>query len=82
MEMITKLYPNDWVADSIMYKRGEGKGSSGVTHKLTEDVQGTYIYTMGPYSDPVMHIKPGDRVIVETRDAFEGAIKTEQDKPS
>ena len=82
MEMISRVYPNDWVQDSIMYKRGVGKGHSGVTHKLTEDVQGTYIYTMGPYSDPVMHIKPGDQVIVETRDAFEGAIKSENDKPS
>jgi acetamidase/formamidase len=35
---------------------------------------------MGPYSDPVMHVKPGDRIVVETRDAFEGAIKTEHDK--
>ena len=82
MEMISRQYPNDWVNNSIMYKRGVGKGSSGVTHHLTEDVQGTYIYTMGPYSDPVMTIKPGDQVVVETRDAFEGAIKTEQDKPS
>ncbi|MDH3608734.1 MAG: acetamidase/formamidase family protein, partial [Gammaproteobacteria bacterium] len=82
MEMISRKYPNNWVENSIMYKRGVGKGSSGVTHHLTEDVQGTYIYTMGPYSDPVMTIKPGDQVVVETRDAFEGAIKSEQDKPS
>ena len=37
---------------------------------------------MGPYSEPVLQIKPGDRVVVETRDAFEGAIKTEQDLPT
>lgn len=82
MEMVTRKYPNDWVTDSIMYKRGVGGGSSGRTHQLTEEVQGTYIYTIGPYSKPVMAIKPGDQVVVETRDAFEGAIKTEQDKPS
>jgi amidase len=37
---------------------------------------------MGPYSDPVLNIDPGDRVVVETVDAFEGVIKTEQDLPS
>jgi hypothetical protein len=29
-----------------------------------------------------MHIKPGDRVVVETRDAFEGKIKKTSDKPT
>ena len=70
MEMIMRSYPNTWVTDSIMYKRGVGGGSSGVTHELTEERQGTYHYTIGPYSDPVLHIKPGDRVVVETRDAL------------
>jgi acetamidase/formamidase len=37
---------------------------------------------MGPYSEPVLHIEPGDRVVVDTRDAFEGAIQTEADLPS
>ena len=64
MEMVMRQYPNDWVTDSIMYKRGVGGGSSGRTHSLTEDVQGTYIYTIGPYSKPVMTIKPGDQVVV------------------
>ena len=54
----------------------------GKTHNLTEKIQGTYQYTMGPYSEPVMHIKPGDTVVVETRDAFEGKIQKETDKPS
>jgi acetamidase/formamidase len=30
----------------------------------------------------VLHVKPGDRVVVDTRDAFEGKIKNETDKPS
>jgi acetamidase/formamidase len=30
----------------------------------------------------VLHIKPGDRVVVETRDAFEGKIKSETDLPT
>ena len=64
MEMIMRSYPNDWVSDSIMCKRGVGGGSSGVTHQLTEEKQGTFHYTIGPYSDPVLHINPGDRVVV------------------
>ena len=72
----------NWIDSSIMRIQGVAKGRPGATHELTEAKQGTYHYTMGPYSQPVLHIKPGDRVVVETRDAFEGAIKTEQDKPS
>lgn len=71
-----------WVSSSIMATRGVGRNGKETTHQLTEAKQGKYHYTMGPYSDPVMSIKPGDRVVVETRDAFEGAIKTEQDKPT
>jgi amidase len=72
----------NWLKDSIMMTQGVGKNSEGKTHHLTEKVQGTYQYTMGPYSEPVMHIKPGDTVVVETRDAFEGKIQSENDKPS
>lgn len=72
----------DWLKTSIMHTRGVAQGKVGTTHQLTEAKQGKYHYTMGPYSDPVLFIKPGDRVVVETRDAFEGAIKTEQDKPT
>ncbi len=71
-----------WMKESIMMTKGVGKDSKGETHHLTEKKQGTYQYTMGPYSDPVMHIKPGDTVVVETRDAFEGKIQKETDKPS
>ena len=71
-----------WLKDSIMMTKGVGKDSEGKTHHLTEKTQGTYQYTMGPYSEPVMHIKPGDTVVVETRDAFEGKIQKETDKPS
>ena len=82
MEMIMRSYPNGWVGDSIMHRRGVGGGSSGVTHYLSEDVQGVFHYTIGPYSKPVLHINPGDRVVVETRDAFEGKLKRESDIPS
>ena len=72
----------DWLNTSIMTSRGAGQARDGQTHNLTEAKQGTYHYTIGPYSEPVLTINPGDRVIVETRDAFEGVIRTEQDLPS
>jgi acetamidase/formamidase len=72
----------DWLDSSIMHRRGVAGGKVGNTHHLTEDVQGTFHYTMGPYSDPVLHIEPGDKVVVDTRDAFEGKIQTEADLPS
>ncbi|GGD64365.1 acetamidase/formamidase family protein [Caballeronia grimmiae] len=71
-----------WLEDSIMMKRGVGAGREPVEHHLTEEMQKTYHYTIGPYSQPVLHVKPGDRVVVETRDAFEGKIREETDKPS
>jgi acetamidase/formamidase len=71
-----------WLEDSIMMKRGVGAHREPVEHHLTEELQQNYHYTIGPYSQPVLHVKPGDRVVVETRDAFEGKIKEETDKPS
>ncbi|HEX2890223.1 acetamidase/formamidase family protein [Vineibacter terrae] len=73
---------NDWVARSIMQRRGASGGKAGATHQLTEEHQAEFHFTIGPYSKPVMTVKPGDRVVVETRDAFSGRIKTEADKPS
>ena len=72
----------EWLSTSIMNSRGVGRTHDSQTHHLTESLQGTYHYTIGPYSEPVLTIHPGDRVIVETRDAFEGVIQTEQDLPS
>lgn len=71
-----------WLDTSIMARRGVARGRAGATHHLTEAVQGTYHYTIGPYSQPVLTVKPGDRVVVETRDAFEGKVKTAEDLPS
>ena len=70
----------EWLASSIMARRGVGRGRTPGAHELTEAKQGKFHYTIGPYSDPVLTVRPGDRIVVETRDAFEGAIKTEQDK--
>ncbi len=70
----------EWLAGSIMARRGEGRDRAPATHELTEAKQGKFHYTIGPYSDPVLTVRPGDRIVVETRDAFEGAIQSEQDK--
>jgi acetamidase/formamidase len=71
-----------WPKTSIMHTRGVANGRVGITHSLTEERQGTFHYTIGPYSMPVLNIAPGDRIVVDTRDAFEGKIVTEQDLPS
>ena len=71
-----------WLEESIMMKRGVGADREPVEHHLTEELQKTFHYTIGPYSESVLHVKPGDRVVVDTRDAFEGTIKNETDKPS
>ncbi|WP_119458363.1 acetamidase/formamidase family protein [Rhodospirillaceae bacterium SYSU D60014] len=77
------LTRNDsWLERSIMTTRGVARGKIGATHELTEKRQGKYHYTIGPYSDPVMTVKPGDRVVFWTQDCFEGRIRTEADKPS
>lgn len=72
----------DWLKESIMHKRGIARGQVGQTHELSEARQGTFHYTIGPYSQPVMQVDPGDRIVVDTRDAFDGKIQTEQDLPS
>ena len=71
-----------WLEQSIMNRRGLAQGRIGQTHLLDEARQGTFHYTIGPYSQPVLSIAPGDRVVVETRDAFEGKVKTTEDLPS
>ena len=72
----------NWLNASIMRTRGVAQGRTAITHALTEAVQGKFHYTIGPYTDPVLTVKPGDRVVVETRDAFDGKVKTAQDLPS
>jgi acetamidase/formamidase len=65
-----------------MARRGVARGKAGTTHELTEARQGACHYVYGPYAEPVLHIRPGDIVVAETQDAFEGRLKTEADKPS
>lgn len=71
-----------WLESSYMARRGVAKGRPGELHKLTEARQGKYHYVYGPYVEPVLRIRPGDLVEAETHDAFEGAIKSEQDLPT
>ena len=51
-------------------------------HQLTTKKQGKYFYTIGPYAKPVLSIKSGDTVVIETQDAFGGKLKNENTKPS
>ena len=71
-----------WLNSSIMRTRGVAQGRAAVTHQLTEAKQGKFHFTIGPYTDPVLEAKPGDRVVVDTRDAFDGKVHTEQDLPT
>ena len=70
-----------WMDTSYMVRKGVAKGKAGATHRLTEAVQGRYNYVYGPYAEPVLHIRPGDIVIAETQDAFEGRLRHETDRP-
>lgn len=72
----------EWLETSYMARKGVARGKAGKRHELTVEKQGKYHYVYGPYADPVLKIEPGDIVVAETHDAFEGAIKKESDKPS
>jgi amidase len=72
----------NWIDTSYMARKGVAKGKTGATHSLTEATQGRYHYTYGPYAEPVVRIKPGDVVVSETQDAFEGKLKKETDSPA
>ena len=72
----------DWLAASYMARLGVAKGREGKRHDLSRAVQGDLHYVYGPYATPTLTIQPGDIVIAETEDAFEGAVRSESDKPS
>jgi amidase len=73
---------SEWFSASYMARRGIAKGRPGATHHLTEAVQGSYQYVYGAYAKPVLTVAPGDVVVAETLDAFGGAIKSVDDRPS
>lgn len=72
----------DWVSTSVMGRLGVAAGKSGATHVLTEAEQDAFHYVYGPYAAPRVEVDPGDLLVVETVDAFGGAIRSEQDLPS
>lgn len=72
----------DWLARSYMARLGVAGGREGERHDLSRAVQGKLHYVYGPYAEPSLTIKPGDIVVAETEDAFEGAIRSESDLPS
>ena len=61
---------------------GEAGGVVNDERRISEGDQGAYHYTIGRYAEPVLRVKPGTRVVVETKDAFEGKIETERHWPS
>jgi len=71
-----------WLEQSYMGRKAVARGKAGTTHLLNKDVQGDYHYVYGPYANPVLTIAPGDIVVVETEDAFGGAIESVDDLPS
>ncbi|MEO8921696.1 MAG: acetamidase/formamidase family protein [Caldimonas sp.] len=72
----------EWLETSIMHRRGSARGRVQITHELSEARQGKFHFTIGPYTEPVLTIQPGDRVVVQTRDAFDGKVLSPSDLPS
>jgi amidase len=52
------------------------------TGDLVEVIPEDYSYVFNPYREPVAHVKPRQRVVIHTEDAFESRIKTAEDLPS
>ena len=71
-----------WFEQSIMASRGEAKGKVTSQHYISEADQGKYHYVYGPFAEPVLKVDPGAEIAFETHDAFEGKLKSEDDKPS
>ena len=71
-----------WFDTSIMARLGVAKGEARTRHAITIEDQGSFHYVYGPYADPVLDVEPGAVVTVETHDAFEGKITSEDDTPS
>lgn len=47
-----------------------------------EVVPGDYSYVFNPYREPIVRVKPGERVTIHTDDAFESRITKKEDLPS
>lgn len=51
-------------------------------HQLTTKKQEKYFYTIGPHAKPVLSIKSGDIVVIETQNTFGGKLINKNTKPS
>src|SRR5689334_21259064 len=71
-----------WIENSIMARSGVAKGKARETHALSEARQGRFQYVYGPYAEPVLRVRPGDVIVAETADAFEGKLRSEADRPA
>jgi acetamidase/formamidase len=71
-----------WFDTSLMARRGVAGGEARARHALTLADQGKFHYVYGPYVNPVLEVEPGAVVSMETHDAFEGKITSEEDRPS
>lgn len=71
-----------WYESSIMNQKGVAKGQAGERHRLSIEDHEQFHYVYGPYAKPLLEVEPGAVITVETHDAFEGQITSEQDKPS
>lgn len=72
----------NWLQSSIMGKRGLAKGTTGKISELTIAQQGGFHYVYGPYAKPTLSVVPGGVVVIETEDAFGGALTSESDSPT
>jgi acetamidase/formamidase len=72
----------EWFGRSLMARKGVAQGKPGAAHAIRIEDQGAFHYVYGPYVDPVLRVEPGAVVTVETHDAFEGKITSENDRPS
>jgi amidase len=77
-----RMSKDQWLETSIMARRGVAKGKAGRRHNFDIAAQGGFEYVYGPYAKPRLTVDPGDVVVVETEDAFGGAITSEQDSPT
>ena len=50
--------------------------------RTVEVVPRNYSYVFNPYREPIAWVKPGERVIIHTDDAFESKITKKEDLPS
>lgn len=44
--------------------------------------QGDYAYTFSRFNEPIARVKPGEKVIVETTDAYAGVLNSEDQRPA